>query len=47
MDLAGQEIVNSARAMAYAGAAGLQVECEPCDSLPLANTASKAWIVAG
>jgi hypothetical protein len=36
MDLAGQEIINSARAMAYGGAAGLQIRCEPCDSLPFA-----------
>lgn len=30
--LAGNEIVNSARAVAYARAAGLEVACEPCDT---------------
>lgn len=35
-DLAGQEIVNSARAMAYAENVGLRVECEPCDALTMA-----------
>lgn len=34
MDLAGQEIVNSARAVVYATAAGLPVTCEPCDTVP-------------
>lgn len=31
--LAGNEIVNSARAVAYARAAGLEIDCEPCDTL--------------
>ncbi len=35
-DLAGQEIVNSARAIAYAASSGLRVDCEPCTSLPSA-----------
>ncbi|MEV6400571.1 hypothetical protein AB0M39_38320 [Streptomyces sp. NPDC051907] len=35
-DLAGQEIINSARAIAYAGNAGLRIDCEPCDSLTTA-----------
>lgn len=35
-DLAGQEIINSARAIAYSASAGLQMECDPCDSLPTA-----------
>lgn len=33
MDLAGQEIVNSARAAVYAARAGLSVKCEPCMSV--------------
>jgi len=34
LSLAGNEIINSARAVAYARAAGLEIECEPCDSIP-------------
>ena len=30
--LAGNEVVNSARAVAYARAAGLEIGCEPCDT---------------
>jgi hypothetical protein len=33
MDLAGVEIVNSARAAALAGAAGIDLSCDPCDEL--------------
>lgn len=33
LQLAGNEIVNTARATAYARAAGLNVECPPCDAI--------------
>jgi len=33
LQLAGNEIVNSARAVAYARAAGLPMECDPCDAV--------------
>lgn len=36
MDFSGQEIINSARAAAYAAAVGLAVECPPCDDLAVA-----------
>ena len=36
MDLAGVEIVNSARAAVYARARGVPVECDPCPDLPAA-----------
>ncbi|TBO60918.1 hypothetical protein EYS09_03880 [Streptomyces kasugaensis] len=36
MDLAGTEIVNSARAAVYARARGVPVQCDPCPELPAA-----------
>lgn len=43
--LAGQEIVNSARAAVYAGNAGLTMQCDPCDSTAAALQEDPYWDV--
>lgn len=43
LQLAGNEVVNTARAVAYARAAGLPVTCEPCDSVAEAMGDDPYW----
>lgn len=43
LQLAGNEIVNTARATAYARAAGLDIQCEPCDAVADAMGEDPYW----
>ncbi|MFC4328380.1 hypothetical protein ACFPC0_11130 [Streptomyces andamanensis] len=43
LQLAGNEVINNARAVAYAGNAGLSIGCEPCDSVAEAVGDDPYW----
>jgi hypothetical protein len=43
MDLAGTEVINSARAQAYATARGIPITCEPCPEVPAAVGDMPYW----